>query len=60
MIINTVGDILVAFFAIVSILFISGWVFQTLYNIGGRNEFEELQDSQEEFEQLRKDFFRLG
>ncbi len=57
MTINTVGDILVVFFTVVSILLIVGWVFQTLYNIGGRNELEELRDSQEEFEQLRKDLF---
>ena len=50
-------DNTIVILAVGSILLLGGWVFAKLWSIGGRNELEELRDSQEEFEQLRKDLF---
>ena len=50
-------DNTIVILAVGSILLVSGWVILNLWGIGGRNEFEELRDTQEEFEQLRKDLF---
>ena len=54
---NTVGDVFVIAFVIIFIVLVGGWVFKKLYDIGGRNELEELADAQKEMEKLRKDLF---
>ncbi|KKL77982.1 hypothetical protein LCGC14_2029450 [marine sediment metagenome] len=50
-------DNIIVILAVGSILLLGEWVFLKLWGIGGRNEFEELRDAQEDFDKLRKDLF---
>ena len=53
----TFGEGVVTILGILIIYIIGRYVIMSLWNTGGRNEFQQYQDDWKEFERLRKELF---